>query len=453
MVKKDGANNVKICKKSGIIVESIVPGSPAAYCNINRGDQLLAINGIRPRDLIAYRYLCAEENLNLKTRRQNGQPVTYQINKGYDTDLGIVFSTDCFDGVKHCRNKCIFCFVDQLPGHLRSTLYEKDDDYRQSFLHGNYITLTNLQENEISRILNLKLSPLYISVHTTDPELRGRMLGLKRSAPVLDMISRFAEEGIKMHIQIVLCPDWNDGAILERTISDLAVFWPQVASVGIVPVGLTKFRQHLPYLRSITPTESRKLISRLGNFQQAFCKKYGVSFVYLADEFYLKARYPFPPYEQYDGFPQLENGIGPARLFYEDFRKLRCFLPKKARRQRRLFIATSQDGGRVLLPVIRRLRLIKNLDVNLISIPSTFFGPRITVTGLLTGQDLLWGLRDIKGEDVLLPRILLRKGTSLFLDGLDVREVEHRSGCAVHLLDPTAAALVEHICMLGGVRL
>lgn len=217
MVKKDGANNVKICKKSGIIVESIVPGSPAAYCNINRGDQLLAVNGIRPRDLIAYRYLCAEENLNLKIRRQNGQPVTYKINKGYDTDLGMVFSTDCFDGVKHCRNKCIFCFVDQLPGHLRSTLYEKDDDYRQSFLHGNYITLTNLQENEISRILNLKLSPLYISVHTTDPELRGRMLGLKRSAPVLDMISRFAEEGIKMHIQIVLCPDWNDGAILESS--------------------------------------------------------------------------------------------------------------------------------------------------------------------------------------------------------------------------------------------
>ncbi|HHV35657.1 MAG TPA: DUF512 domain-containing protein [Syntrophomonadaceae bacterium] len=434
-------------------MENIVPGSPAAQCGICRGDRLLSINGIRPRDIIDYRFLCARENVNLKVRQLNGQVVTYDISKGYDTDLGIVFSTDCFDGVKNCRNKCVFCFVDQLPCHLRSTLYEKDDDYRLSFLHGNYITLTNLQENEMARIINLKLSPLYISVHTTDPEMRGRMLGLKRPAPVLAQISQFAKEGITMHIQIVLCPDWNDGDFLERTISDLASFWPQVASVGIVPVGLTKFRQHLPYLRSITPQESKKLIYKLSNYQKLFRRRNGVSFIYLADEFYLKAGFPFPPYEEYDGFPQLENGIGQARLFYEEFRKLRPLLPRKVHRWQRLFLATSKDGGRVLFPVVKRLRMIKNLDVKIISIPSTFFGPWITVTGLLTGQDLLWGLRDVQGEDVLVPRVFLRLGTSLFLDGLSIAEVERKSGCVFHLLDPTAAALVEHICMLGGIRL
>lgn len=443
---------MKICKKPGILVENIISGSPAADCGIRRGDQLLAINGIRPRDLISYRYLTATENTILKIRKQNGQVVTYEIKKDYDTDLGIIFSTNCFDGVKHCRNKCIFCFVDQLPCHLRSTLYEKDDDYRLSFLQGNYITLSNLKENEIARIINLKLSPLYISVHTTDPELRGKMLGLKGPAPVLDIISRFAREGITMHIQVVLCPDWNDGCVLERTINDLAAFWPQVASIGIVPVGLTKYRQHLPRLRSLTSLESRKLINKVSNFQKSFRKRNGVSFVYLADEFYLKARHPFPPYTQYDDFPQLENGIGQARLFYEDFRKLRSRLPRKVNRSRTLFLATSRYGAQVLFPVVKRMQLIKNLDLRVITIPSTFFGPRITVTGLLTGQDLLWGLRDIRGEDVLLPSILLRQGTSLFLDGMDVAEVERRSGCTIHLLDPTAAALVEHICMLGGVR-
>lgn len=444
---------MKSCKKPGIFVENIVSGSPAAGCGIRRGDQLLAVNGIRPRDLISYRYLAATENASLKIRQSNGRVVTYKINKDYDADLGIVFSTNCFDGVKYCCNKCIFCFVDQLPCHLRSALYEKDDDYRLSFLQGNYITLSNLKENEVARIIKLKLSPLYISVHTTDPELRGRMLGLKRPAPIMELISQFAKEGITMHIQVVLCPDWNDGNALERTIEDLAVFWPQVASIGIVPVGLTKFRRHLPCLRSITLPESRKLIGKVSNFQKSFRKRNGVSFIYLADEFYLKARYPFPPYELYDSFPQLENGIGQARLFYEDFRKLRYLLPRKANMSRRLFIATSRGGARVLFPVIKRLQLIKNMDLRMITIPSTFFGPRITVTGLLTGQDLLWGLRGARGKDVLVPRTLLRRGTSLFLDGLNIAEIERAIGCTIHLLDPTAAALVEYICMLGGVRL
>jgi putative radical SAM enzyme (TIGR03279 family) len=397
--------------------------------------------------------MIAAENTGLKVRRQDGRVAAYRIKKDYDLDPGIVFAANCFDGVKRCRNKCVFCFVDQLPCALRSSLYEKDDDYRLSFLQGNFITLSNLTENEFSRVVNLKLSPLYLSVHTTDQELRGRMLGLKKPAPVLNMISRFAQAGIVMHIQIVLCPDWNDGLYLEQTILDLSAFWPQVASVGIVPVGLTKYRSHLPRLRSITPTESRKLIAGISGMQRSFRRRNGVSFIYLADEFYLKAKQFFPPYEQYDGFPQLENGIGQARLFYDDFRKLRSLLPGKVKRRGPIMLATSRDGARVLYPVVKRLGLIENIDLRMLAVPSTFFGPRITVTGLLTGQDLLWSLRHAAGKDVLLPRILVRSGTSLLLDGMHIADVERAAGCRIHLLEPTAAALVEYVCMSGGIEL
>ncbi len=445
--------NMKHCKLPGIPVVRIVPGSIADAKGIKRGDQLLSINGIRPRDLIEYRYLITEENVKLKIHQPDGQVAALEITKDCDTDLGIVFLEDCFDGIKRCHNKCVFCFIDQLPSSLRSSLYVKDDDYRLSFIHGNFITLTNLSEGEITRIMNLKLSPLYLSVHTTDPVLRGSMMGRKGPAPVLDLISCFAKKGITMHIQVVLCPGWNDGKVLERTIEDLAAFWPQVASVGVVPVGLTKFRQGLPILRGITMPESRKIINKVNSLQETFRQRNGVSFVYLGDEFYLKARQPFPSSESYDGFPQLENGIGMGRLFYDDFRKIRPSLPARLRQTRQLSIVTSRAGASVLLPVVRRLRLIKNLDLKLISIPNTFFGPRITVTGLITGQDLLWGLKSSKGEDVLVPRILLRRGTSLFLDGLTVAEVERRCKCSIHLLDTTAPALVECILKLGGDRL
>ncbi|HHW29392.1 MAG TPA: DUF512 domain-containing protein [Syntrophomonadaceae bacterium] len=442
---------MKLCKQHGILIDRVIPGSAAAELGLRKGDLLLSVNGIRPQDLIAYRYLIADEQLTLKVRKKGGRVVTHKIIKGFDTDLGIVFQEDCFDGIRRCRNKCVFCFVDQLPTGLRPTLYEKDDDYRLSFLHGNFITLTNLKEGDIARIVSMKLSPLYISVHTTSPLLRGRMLGLKKAAPVLDLISLFASRGITMHIQVVLCPDWNDGDVLEQTICQLAAFWPQVASVGVVPVGLTKYRQHLPKLRSITRSECRKLINQASGWQKYYRRAYGVSFVYLADEFYLKAGLPFPLSDQYDGFPQLENGIGLGRLFYEDFSRIKSRLPEKLRIRRQLFIATSHAGAQVLSPVVHRLNFIKNLKLKMLSIPNTFFGPRITVTGLLAGQDLMRGLKRVRGEEVLIPRIMLRQDTPIFLDGLSVEELEARSGCSIYLVEPSSIALVETICMLGGI--
>jgi len=445
MIQKMELKKMKLYNKIGIPVYGVIDGSPAAACGIKKGDYVLSVNGVYPKDIISYRYITAGERVRLKLRKQDGSVVKCVILKECDTDVGIIFNTDCFDGIRHCCNKCIFCFVDQLPLGLRTSLYVKDDDYRLSFLHGNFITLTNLRQADICRIIQFRLSPLYLSVHTTDPVLRGVMLGLKKEAPVLDQIAALAAGDITMHIQIVLCPGWNDGLALEQTIKDLAGFWPQVASVGIVPVGLTRFRQNLPALRSVTAPECRRLIATVSLYQQEFRINWGRSFVYLADEFYLKAGYSFPRYFEYDDFPQLENGIGLGRLFYEEFQQLLSTLPNRLWFQSRFLLATSRMGAKVLEPVVNRLNLIKGMDLKLIVIPNTFFGPRINVAALLTGRDLLWGLRLAAGENVLIPKVMLRQGTSLFLDGMSVADIERISGCSLHIIEPTAQALVKFL--------
>lgn len=432
-------------KKKGIRIVYVKPGSIAAGKGICPGDCLLTVNGVVPRDLLQYLYLTATERVWLKVWKNIGKMDSIVIEKDEDEDLGLVFETDCFDGIMHCRNKCVFCFVDQLPPGLRSSLYIKDDDYRLSFLHGNFVTLTDLPPKDLHRILTFHLSPLYISVHTTDPMLRGKMLGRKKPLPILDKIELLARKGIAMHIQIVLCPDWNDGEVLMQTIDELSQFWPQVASIGIVPVGLTKYRNGLTYLRSFTKAECRSLIEKVAVKQKLFRARYKKSFVYLSDEFYLRGDLPFPPAYMYDDFPQLENGIGCGRLFYEEFRRLKPLLPRRLATRRSFVIATGKAGASILGPVITRLNLIENVRLRLLAIPSTFFGPRITVTGLLTGRDLTWGLRKVKGEHVLLPNVLLRHGTSFFLDGMTVEEVSARCGCTIHVIEPTAKALVEAI--------
>jgi putative radical SAM enzyme (TIGR03279 family) len=371
------------------------------------------------------------------------------VHKDCDANLGLVFESDCFDGVKRCRNHCQFCFVDQLPRGLRPSLYEKDDDYRLSFLHGNFLTLTNLDEREMRRILNLHLSPLYISVHATDPEVRGLLLGRRGPAPVLEQVGRLADGGITMHVQVVLCPGINDGGVLRMTIDDLAVFWPQVASVGIVPVGLTRFRSLRPPVRAFTRAECTRLILGAAACQRSFRHKLGVSFIYLADEFFIRACLPFPRACSYDCFPQLANGIGNGRLFQDEFRRLSAALPERLRRPRRLFVATGRAGAAVLAPVIRRLRRIRNLEMVPIQVSSTFFGPRISVTGLLTGSDLVWGLRGLRGEEVLLPNIVLKQDTSLLLDGMSVEQVASQTGCRLKVLESNAGALVGEIIRSG----
>jgi putative radical SAM enzyme (TIGR03279 family) len=428
-------------------IAEVIPGSPADECGIKSGDRLLSVNGILPRDTIEYSFLTCGEDVRLRVlsgRRDR----TMLVHKDCDANLGLVFEDDCFDGIKRCRNHCLFCFVDQLPPELRPSLYQKDDDYRLSFLHGNFLTMTNMDEREFRRIENLHLSPLYISVHATDPGVRGFLLGRRGPVPVLEQVKRLAGGGATMHIQVVLCPGINDGDVLNRTVDDLAVFWPQVASVGIVPVGLTRFSNARPQVRSFTRAECTRVIRKVVTLQESLVRKLGVSFVYLADEFFIRARLPFPRACSYDRFPQLENGIGNGRIFQDEFRRLVSGLPGRLRRPRRFFVATGRAGAAVLEPVICRLKKIRNLEVSLIPVTSTFFGSRISVTGLLTGSDLVWGLRGLRGEEVLLPSVMLKQGTSLLLDGMSVEQVASRTGCLLRVLEPTAGAMVEAV--LGG---
>lgn len=431
-------------KNLAITIAGVIPGSPADKCGIKSGDRLLSVNGILPRDTIEYSFLACGEDVRLRIR-SGRRDRTLLAHKDCDANLGLVFESDCFNGVKRCRNHCLFCFVDQLPPGLRPSLYEKDDDYRLSFLHGNFLTMTNLDEREFRRIESLHLSPLYISVHATDPGVRGFLLGRQGPVPVLDQMERLADGGVTMHVQVVLCPGINDGDVLRKTVDDLAVLWPQVATVGIVPVGLTRFRNARPQVRAFTRAECTGLIRKVVALQEGFLRKLGVSFVYLADEFFIRARLPFPRACSYDCFPQLENGIGNGRFFQDEFRRLTPVLPERLRRPRRLFVTTGRAGAAVLELVIRRLRRIRNLDVSLIPVTSTFFGPRISVTGLLTGRDLVWGLRGLRGEEALLPGIVLKQGTSLLLDGMSVEQVAFQTGCRLRVLEPTAGALVEAV--------
>ncbi|HAA89492.1 MAG: Uncharacterized protein XD63_0132 [Thermoanaerobacterales bacterium 50_218] len=428
-----------------VAIAGVRPRSIAEKLGVRAGDYLLTVNRIVPRDYIHYRYLIAEEKLKLRIRNSDGKTRFFSVEKAYDTDLGLIFSSDCFDGIRRCQNKCIFCFVDQLPKGLRPSLYEKDDDYRLSFLHGNFITLTNLRPQDITRIITFHLSPLYVSVHATDPSIRGQMLGKKHPQAVLEQLQTLVEGGITVHTQVVLCPGINDGPVLEKTIRDLSLLWPGVRSLGIVPVGLTKFRKNLPLLRSFTRPECVQLIRKVAGYRKGFRKKFGCSFVYLSDEFYLRAGIPFPPGLFYDGYPQLENGIGMARLFYDQFREFLPKLPSRLKRYRRFLVVTGYAGARVLAPVVARLNLIRNLDLKLVAVPNTFFGLRVNVTGLLTGKDLLWGLRGVEGEELLLPAVLLRKGTSMFLDGVTVGEIAARLKCKVRVIEPTASALVAEV--------
>ena len=427
-----------------ITIAGVIPGSSADKCGIKSGDRLLSVNGILPRDTIEYSFLTCGEAVRLRVR-SGRRDRTLLAHKDCDANLGLVFESDCFNGVRRCRNHCLFCFVDQLPPGLRPSLYEKDDDYRLSFLHGNFLTLTNQAEREFRRIESLHLSPLYISVHATDPEVRGFLLGRRGPVPVLDQVERLAGSGITMHVQVVLCPGINDGDVLSRTVDDLAVYWPQVASVGIVPVGLTRFRDACPQLRTFTRAECTGLIRKVAALQEGLARQLGVSLVYLADEFFIRAGLPFPRACSYDCFPQVENGIGNGRLFQDQFRRLAATLHGRLRRPRRLALITGRAGAVVLEPVIRRLRMIRNLELSLVPVSSAFFGPRISVTGLLTGGDLVWGLRGLRGEEALLPNVLLKQDTTLLLDGMSVEQVASQTGCRLRVLEPTAGALVEAV--------
>ncbi len=420
------------------VVAQVLPDSIAAELGFEPGDALVSVNGVSPRDLIDYRYLCAEEELTLEVRDAAGVLHHLEIEKDYDDDLGLEFETALFDGLIQCNNRCPFCFIDQQPPGKRASLYLKDDDYRLSFLYGSYLTLTNLSDREWQRIEQLRLSPLFVSVHATEPEVRSRLLRNPRAGQILDQLHWFQARRLQVHAQVVVCPGWNDGEHLTRTLRDLAQFQqhslPAVASVAIVPVGLTRFRPPEDELQPVGPAQAQAVIAQVQPLQAEFRAQFGTTFAWLADEWFLIAGQELPPADHYEDYPQLGNGVGSIRQFLGDFADAAAqLLPPRLPTARHYTWVVGNAVEQAFQPLVARLNEVGNLRVDLAALRSEYWGQAITVTGLLAGQDILAGLRGRGlGDAVLLPRVMLKHDESKFLDDLTLDQVAAQLGC--HLL-------------------
>ena len=425
------------------VVVFVEPGSIGEELGFEPGDQLLSINGIRPRDLIDYRYLCVEEELHLEVRDAAGELHEVDFEKDADDGLGLEFSEALFDGLRQCNNACPFCFIDQQPPGRRSSLYLKDDDYRLSFLYGSYLTLTNLTDADWLRIEQQRLTPLFVSVHATDPELRGQLLKNPRAGLLMDQVRWFAERDLQIHAQVVVCPGLNDGDALERTLLDLAGFaggeWPAVLSAAVVPVGLTRFRPDGDGLVPVTPSDARAVIARVEPLQQRFQAQFGSRFVWLSDEWYLIAGQPLPPRASYEDLPQQENGVGSIRAFLEELDNASTGLPASIPTPLRSSWVVGRLVDEALTPVTARLNAVDGVSLLLHGLPSPYWGQDQVVTGLLTGQDLLQGLegRDL-GDQLLLPAVMLRQGEPVFLDDMTLAELEQRLPVPVRIVHGAA---------------
>jgi putative radical SAM enzyme (TIGR03279 family) len=416
-----------------IIINRVVADSIAADLNIDNGDRLIEINGQIPRDSLDYHYLLAGEFVSLYIRKASGEEFIYEIEKDYDEDLGIELIWDPLTEIRCCQNHCIFCFVDQMPKGMRPSLYIKDDDYRLSFLKGNFVTLTNLSTEELDRIINLRLSPLYISIHTVDPALRQRLMGNKKAGEIRKQLDTLAAAGIQFHAQIVLIPGFNNGFYLEETISTIAKYWPQARSLAIVPVGLTGHRQGLTDLRPFTPQEASNVVRWGTGWQELLRQKLGITFVHLADEFYVLAQQEVPEREKYEGFPQLENGVGFLRLFLDELEQVA--LPSVISPPQTITIITGMSAAAAIKKLCQRLHEVKGLTIRLEVIRNHHFGETVTVAGLITGSDLLKQLEGkVLGDVVFIPDVMLREGTDRFLDDYSLEDLITNLGTTLEVV-------------------
>ncbi len=410
-------------------ITKVLPDSIAAEIGFEVGDAIVAINGTRPRDLIDYQFLCADEVLELEVLDAAGKTHSLEIEKDYDQDLGLEFETALFDGLIQCNNRCPFCFIDQQPPGKRSSLYFKDDDYRLSFLYGSYLTLTNLSEREWQRIEQMRLSPLYVSVHATEPEVRIRLLKNPRAGQILQQLKWFQKRRLQIHAQVVVCPGINDGEHLEQTLKDLASFHtgevPTVASVAVVPVGLTRFRPPEDELTPVTREKAKEVISQVRILSQQFRQKFSSSVVWLADEWFLIAGEELPNESEYEEYPQVDNGVGSIQLFIKQFAAAATeLLPPKVYPQRKLTWVVGNAVENAFEPILKRLNSVEGLKVNMRALCSDYWGQSITVTGLLTGHDLLLNLQgqDL-GDGILLPNVMFKHGELVFLDDMRIEEL------------------------------
>jgi putative radical SAM enzyme (TIGR03279 family) len=429
-------------------ISRVLPDSIAAEVGFESGDRLVSINAQPLRDLIDYQFLCADEVLELEVLDSKDRAHVIEIEKEYDEDIGLEFESAFFDGLIQCNNQCPFCFIDQQPPGKRESLYLKDDDYRLSFLYGSYLTLTNLSEREWRRIEQMRLSPLYVSVHATEPDLRVRLLKNPRAGKILEQLHWFQGHDLQVHAQVVLCPSINDGAHLTQTLLDLAQFQandiPAVASVAVVPVGLTRFRPDLNEVIPVSEQKANEVIDQVQALQEKFRKLYGSTFAWLADEWFLIARRDLPPASHYETYPQIDNGVGSIRLFLTQFAKAARSLPASVTPPRRLVWVVGNTVEHAFQPILKRLNQVRGLDIQMAALNSEYWGQAMTVTGLLTGYDLIDALQgqDL-GDGLLVPSLMLKHGTTQFLDDRTIAEVSAKLNAPIYVVGGSPADLVQ----------
>ena len=427
-----------------VTVSHVEKGGLADRHGVVPGDQILSINGSEIGDILDYRFYETNRRLTVCLEKADGTRTEFTLRKGEYDSLGVECGTYLMDRQRCCRNKCVFCFIDQLPKGMREPLYFKDDDDRLSFLFGNYITLTNIDDREIDRIIKMRISPINISVHTTNPSLRVKMMKNPHAGEALRFIGRLAEGGISLNCQIVLCPEWNDGAELDRTLSDLTALCPQVQSVAVVPVGLTRYREALPPLRMFTPEECGRVIDQIEAFGDECVKRYGARIVYPSDEFYLNAGREIHGDDFYGDFDQLENGVGMVALLRSEFG-----MAVEDCEQDDQVHSASIACGQSIAPILRELldlaqKKWHNANWKLYPIVNRFFGERITVSGLITGQDLIDQLRGKPlGKRLLISSSMLNSDGSVFLDDLTPSDVEKALGVPIVPIESDGFALLE----------
>lgn len=432
-------------QKGNTEISYIEPGSLASRAGLSPGDKLLSVNGHEIHDILEYRYLISETEVTIAVEKKNGAKEVITIENDYE-DLGIEFSEALIAEAKSCKNKCIFCFIDQLPKGMRETVYFKDDDTRLSFLQGNYVTLTNVSEDELSRIVAMHISPINISVHTTNPELRVEMLKNPNAAKIFDTMKMLAAHGIYMNCQIVLCPGYNDKAELDRTICDLASLYPFVMSCSVVPVGLTKCREGLCELTPFDARSSLETVRQIEEYQKKFRRDFGVNLIYAADEFYINAKLPIPDASEYDGFPQIENGVGLIASMQEEFDEAIKLIPKK-KFKRNVALATGEIAEGFIKSLADRLtRLCDGLKITVFPIKNDFFGGGVNVTGLVTGGDILKTVKNASEFDELfISECMLRSGEDIFLDDITLSELSEKLNVKITPTPNDGYAFIENI--------
>ena len=411
-----------------IIISDILKGSIADELNLCAGDEIVSVNNIVPKDIIEYSFLVSDEELELYVRHKSGEEEIFEIEKDYGEDLGISFESAVFDRVKPCANKCIFCFVDQQPKGLRKSLYVKDDDWRLSYLQGTYITLTNMKDKDWERLLSFHPSQLFISIHTTNPALRAKMLNNPRAAYIMDDLKKLKDNDIKIHGQIVLCPGYNDGDELLRTLEDLKKFKKILNSLAVVPVGVSKFRKEK--LQTVDKKIADFVIDSLDKFNADMKKNTAAA----SDEFFLIAGREFPDKKYYGKFSQIEDGVGAMRLLSDDFEKCKKKFKKKLKNPLKISLLTGESAA-CTFEKFKKEMCIEGLEFEVIGVKNRFFGDKINVSGLITGDDLIKAIKDNNVKCAIIPSVMLREGTDEFLDSIKISDIKKQfSGLEVHII-------------------